>query len=83
MRKATPRLPGSSGRPREVTLAASDRVAETGIRLGDEQQRQALAQRIRKVPPARRRELTRDLRATIENLGKLLEEIDEDGKNDE
>jgi len=68
-------LPPKEGQ-RGLTLAAGDRVVETGTRLGDEEERHAFADMVRDAPPERRREIVRGLRKTVENLALLLADLE-------
>ena len=65
-----------------MTVAKSSRFAETGVQLGNAKQREDLAKKIDDAPPAKRRELVRDLKRTLQNLAELLKLVDNDGEDE-
>lgn len=74
---ATPRAPGSVGRPRgeSVTLPRAARFTDTGVMLGDEAQREKFLARLRAAPARHQRAIVKNLRETHENLGRLLAQL--------
>lgn len=71
------KTPESTGRPRGMSLAGGRGLVASGVRLGDDEQRQRLAAAVRtKATPAERRRFVKDLEETIANLAKLRREID-------
>lgn len=73
-----PQRAGTGGRPATFTLAAGKRFAATGTRLASQRDRQRFAEVVRAAPVEARRALVNDLRATVDNLGLLLEAIGDD-----
>lgn len=71
-----PQLEGMSGPKRGLTISGGTKLVETGVRLGREEERRAFAERVRKVPAEKRRAFMQDLRATVENLKRLIDEIE-------
>lgn len=70
-----PQLPGTRGRPRGLTVAAGRRFVETGVRLGNERERQQFATRVKEAPAPAYRAFVKDLEKTIENLTRLRAEL--------
>jgi hypothetical protein len=72
------RLPegaAKAGRPRGFTLAAGNKLAEAGVKLGDDAARAKFVQVLDKADPAERKAFLRDLKDAHANIGRLLAEL--------
>lgn len=74
----TKRKPGSTGRPRGMTMAAGRTFLKTGVKLGSATQRKSVAKSVNAAPVAARKAFVDDLDATIANLKALRGDIDLD-----
>lgn len=70
-----PQQPGARGRPRLMTFAGGRKVLAGGVRLGNEADRRAFAEKLRQLPQTEQRAVLRDLETSIENLEKLRREL--------
>lgn len=70
-----PPNPKKPGRPPGLTVAGGQKFVQTGLRLGNEEERQAFAERVKKAPATTQKAFAKDLEDMIENLKKLQEQL--------